>query len=309
MDTNILEKGTRPAQNYLDSFFASLPTDLRIVRSELTQIGPFSAIDINSRQIGFQLRPLDSHFCYDLSDTLIKCTVGIRKADGKSVPDKEQQVGPVNNACLSLFKSMTMHINDIPITTNPDHYHYKTYIQQLISFNADSKGAQMYSGGWLNDFVSHYPNTVLDKVPSIEPTPQNNGYNNRVKWFRKNFKEGLEYRDEGFVFCAPFRHELFGLQKLIPPKTKVSFSLERSPDEFYLLKGCKNDGTNGDDKEKYRVVLSNVILYVKKVQLSEPIWLELKHRWDKDTLKYFYRDCAVRVRKFLRGFLRLIFKV
>jgi len=109
----------------------------------------------------------------------------------------------------------------------------------------------------------------------------------------------LEYREEGFVFCAPFRHELFGIQKLIPPKTKLMFTLERSPDDFYLMKQCKNDGKESEDTEKYRVILSNVILYAKKVQLSEPIWMELKHRWDKDTLKYFYRDCTIRVRNIL----------
>lgn len=223
MDTNILEKGTRPAQNYLDSFFASLPTDLRIVRSELSQFGPFSAIDINSRQIVFQLRPLDSHFCYDLSDTLIKCTVGIRKADGKSIPEKAQVVGPCNNACLSLFKSMTMYINDIPITTNPDHYHYKTYIQQLISFSMDVKGSVLEPSGWRNDFVSHYPETVTDRIPDLAPTKQNNGFKARSNWFRKNFKEDLDYREEGWTFLAPFRHELFGIQKLIPPSKPLFY--------------------------------------------------------------------------------------
>ena len=87
-DVTAGETASYPAQSFVKSYFSDLPTDLKYVKTEYTQIVPHTATDANSTNIEFVLEKMDSPFVYCVSDILLKATVTITKADGKSLPGR-----------------------------------------------------------------------------------------------------------------------------------------------------------------------------------------------------------------------------
>lgn len=220
MEATVQESGTFPAQRMIDSFFADLPTDMRFTKTAYQQIVPHTAIDKNSKTIEFILDRLDAPFCYLVSDMLMMATVLITKEDGKTLPDFLNKVATCNNVLGSLFASNVMKINDDIITASGELYPYKCYIQKLLTFSTEVKTCQLLPSGYIEDQVT------LDF--DIEPKSNNFGFEMRSAYFRKNFELGNTFRPEGATFLGPFKHDLSGCDKPLPPGTKVSFNLYRS---------------------------------------------------------------------------------
>lgn len=109
---------------------------------------------------------------------------------------------PANNAALSLFQSMTMQINDTPVTTSPENYHYRSYLQSLVSYDDNAKASNLYLNGWLTD------DCELDSgVSTIEPSSSNESQLARNAWFRQGLKittgaTSEPYSSEGFTFIT-----------------------------------------------------------------------------------------------------------
>ena len=75
--------------------------------------------------------------------------------------------------------------------------------------------------------------------------------------------------------------------KIIPPNTKVDFTLTRSRDEFYLL-------SQESDTEKYKVKLLNVVLYCPIGIMSDRLTQEIYAKWEHTPIKYYYTRTVVK---------------
>ena len=108
----------------------------------------------------------------------------------------------MNNAAQSLFTSMVMQINDTTVTTSPENYNYRSYLQSLVSFDDNAKSSNLYLNGWLTDDCE-----LENGVMGIEPSSSNESQLARNAWFRKGLRPAQgeskeEYSSEGFTFIA-----------------------------------------------------------------------------------------------------------
>ena len=213
-----------------------------------------------------------------------KCQVKITKEDGTAVPTANF-VAPVNNSCLSLFDSCETRINDAQVSHSCGMYNYRSYVQSLISFGDEAKQTNLALGGWFDDQPMFH-----DDVWDIEPLATNEGMKNRSCWFRKGTREDATkpYSADGFTFLTAFKHDFYGLKGVMPPATKVQFTLTKAADGWYLLR------PPGVDKENYRFHIISCNLYVKMVTLTYPVYRSLKARIDKEKLLYQYRRLSMK---------------
>lgn len=100
----VVEVGTVPGINYVDSLFQSYPRDERYANCAYVQYNSITALDGSDKLI-FTIMPFDPPMAVDISDVLIKVQVKITTENGQKVP-KEKTVIPVNNTALSMFESL-----------------------------------------------------------------------------------------------------------------------------------------------------------------------------------------------------------
>jgi len=156
-------------------------------------------------------------------------------------------------------------------------------LQNLITYDDQAKGSNLYLSGWMNDTPRFDPTT---KVWTIEPHSENEGMKCRSGWFREGCRDDLTkpYSKDGVTFLSVLRHEFAGIRTVFPPATKIQFTLTKAADEWYLMKG---DPT---DTSKYQFHIVSCCLFIKIVTLSDPIYRGLKSRMDsKEHLLFHYR--------------------
>jgi len=82
----------------------------------------------------------------------------ITKADG-SAPDADK-VGPCNNTLHSLWKTVTIHLNGTNISGPGEHYHYRAYLEDLLSYNPEAFTYQLQMQMWNNDKEGKFEDAV-----------------------------------------------------------------------------------------------------------------------------------------------------
>lgn len=278
MESIETESNTRFAQNYIDSFFTKLPYDSRFNKVEYQKYVPVSGMSETVRQIEFVLERRDAPMCYMISDILLECNVTILE-DTKTatLPATSLTVGPVNNVLHSLFETVIVKVNGSQITNSPDMYHYKTYLQSLLSYSSEIKNSAMQTVGYSLDNKRHMETDV-----SAAGIPTNSGFSLRANWFRKDNASTNAYRANGATFIGRLNHELIGSTKPLPPKSLVQITLNRAADDFFILK-------TSTDTKKYKAVISFCCLYVPIAWMQEVLLRELDVRWPKEPITYHYR--------------------
>jgi hypothetical protein len=279
MEAQLTEASTFPAQVYANSFFSSLPTDARFLQSTFQKFVPTSSID--GKTIEFNLDKYDAANVYVIQETYCEVTIKIVKADGTSLPDSTKTVAPVNNILHSLFESVRLTINDVPITVSPGNYPYKAYITNCLTYGPSVKSAQLSCQGWYSDMGNH-----MGPIPGT-----NTGFSDRNQLFREKYKDGAPYRPSGTTFFGRLMHDLIACETGLPPNTKVRFDLDKSDNRFFLM--CPND-----DKEEYQCQIKNIALFVPVAQLSMPVYQEinsiLTRKNEPKSIVIHYRRIEVR---------------
>lgn len=204
----------------------------------------------------------------------------ITKSDGVTLPDTSKKVAPINNIAHSLFESVRLTINDIPISLSPDNYGYKAYINNVLTYSQIIKDTQLSQQGWYTDLSSH-----------MDSENNNSGFSQRNYAFRKNYKLTEAYRPEGATFFARLLHDLVSAEAGLPPNTKVKIELQKANDDFLLMK-------QATDPENYKLKITNICLYIPIAQLSSVVFNELNtymtRKIDPQPVGIHYRRTEVR---------------
>lgn len=255
MEAQLSEAGTFPAQVYAESFFAKYPTDARFLQCTYQRFVPSSSIE--GKTIEFNLDRYDAANVYLIQDTNIEVTVQITKNDG-NLPLKGTLVGVTNNLLHTLFESVRLIINDLPITVSPNNYPYKAYISNCLTYSASVKAAQLGCQGWYTDLASH-----------MDPGESNVGWGERCGLFKKDYDNIRgEFRPNGATFFGRLLHDLVACETGLPPNTKVKFELDRADDSFVVM-------SLPTDSEKYKIKILNISLLVPVAQLSSQVFQEV----------------------------------
>jgi hypothetical protein len=75
-----------------------------------------------------------------------------------------------------------------------------------------------------------------------------------------------------FLLVGRLFHDLYSIDKALPPQTKLLFELDRSSDSFYI--GVRDT----TDTEQYRAIITNCCLYVPIGVLTLPLYTEIANR-------------------------------
>ena len=102
----------------------------------------------------------------------------------------------------------------------------------------------------------------------MQPTASNSGWSERNDMFHENFDKNKPFRRSGVTLFGRLMHELVSCETGLPPNTKVKFELDRSDDDFLIMK-------EETDTTKYKVKILNIALYVPVAQLSASVFNEI----------------------------------
>jgi len=211
MDAVEQESNTRFATNYVDSFFSKLPADARFNKIEYQKVVPITGLGKDVKKIDFLLEKRDAPMCYMVSDILIETCVTIVKKDGSSLPDITSIVAPVNNMLHSLFTSVSMQVGNQYITLTPEYYPYKTYLQNLLTFDDDVKGSALQSQGYQQD-MKRFMGPEVDPVTGL---PGNMGMVMRMQRFREDFGMKSAWKPEGATFIGKLGNQIKIIQNYV----------------------------------------------------------------------------------------------
>ena len=158
MEAQLNQAGTYAAQNYADSFFRQLPTDSRFLQVSFQKFPPNTSIDVENIQ--FVLNRFEAANVYQIQNTHLELQIVILKKKDNSVPDTNKNVAPVNNFLHSAFESVTLKINDQPITKSASNYPYKAYITSTLTYPSFVKVAQLQTEGYYPDISGTIPQAL-----------------------------------------------------------------------------------------------------------------------------------------------------
>ena len=236
----------------------------------------------------------------------MKCQVAIVREDGQTLPAQSSLVTLVNNSMHSLFSSLIMRINQNEASKHLSDFQYKSFFQNLLSFNNAAKVTNLFGSGWSQDTQwtvneTYTPLKPAGQTPityhqysSVEPKPENLGFMDRVSWFKNNFELDVRanYRTSGWTFVGPLMHDFHGCPKPLMPGSKLFFSFRRAHHEFSIV---KTDLPDTLDPTKYKAKLLDMMLYIKVGYLALPLWKEIKTRFAREDIKYFFRGLQIKV--------------
>jgi len=264
------EAKTFGAVNYVDSFFSNIPVDTRLNKVDYKTIRP-SANDLTGTT--FTLEGQQYPNCYLIGKTLLSLDVVIKNAVSGALPDAGETVAGSNNMLNSLFKTVNLIINDRQVEGTNEYHHYTSYIQTLLTYPDTTQKSWLMSSGFAKDVGEFNVKT-------------NTGLQQRSAYFRKDMAMSGAYSNEGAHLIGYLMHPMHGVEKPLPPVTRVQFILIRTPDNVFIQRG----ETSGID---YKVEITNMTLHVPIVSLTESIGKELQLRHAREPIIYHYRNWVV----------------
>ena len=212
MEAQLNQAGTFAAQNYAESFFRQVPTDSRFLQTSFQKFPPNSSLDADT--INFVLNRFEAANVYQIQNTHLEIQIVIHDKNN-SVPAKTVKVAPINNILHSMFESVSLKINDQPITKSASNYPYKAYITNTLTYPSFVKVSQLQTEGFYSDLAGH-----------MGPVTNNTGFNQSNQIFRKEDKSDTEYKPEGVRFFGRLQIDLIGCQTGLIPGTKVEIEVK-----------------------------------------------------------------------------------
>ena len=187
--------------------------DSRFLQTSFQKFPPNSSLDSNT--ILFNLNRFEAANVYQIQNTHLEVQIVIHDKNN-AVPAKSVKVAPVNNILHSIFESITVKINDTPISKTGSNYPFKAYITSTLSYPAFVKVAQLQTEGYYADIAGH-----------MDASINNTGFSERNQLFRKENKADTEYKAEGAHFFGKLQLDLLGCQTGLIPGTKVEIEVLR----------------------------------------------------------------------------------
>ena len=205
--------------------------------------------------IEFHLVPDPEKFT-DASSVKLHGKVGIhyKNSDGvweniRNLPNTPK-FGVINNFFSSLISSCVVKVNDCEIGENSSNsYPYMCYLQTLLGTSASQSGCKILEErAFYKDEANRMERPDLDEDKEA------------FSLRRKRFTE-RDWTD----FHIPLHNDLMTAEKYLPPKTKLSFTLKRTEDNFLIWKGSDSDLTD------YKVVLQDLYLTIDQLEVAPEI--------------------------------------
>ena len=265
--------GSAGVKNPALKLFQVPPTDLSMASYRMVPIHPFTT-GINP--IDFQIDPQEDYV--DLSRSYFEIELSLKKAGGGNVLAAENTF-LVNNIAHSLFKQISVRLNNTLISPQTDTYHYKAYLETLLNFNRDDGETILKPQGWMNHV--NWPNAR--SANQLDTT-----YTDYAALSHKGRTFVRDLRDEITKYAGRVTRtlimvphiEVFHLSKLLIPQVQIGIQLYFNPVELWSLQyaGAVAFRLNPEDVK--------VKLYLCQIRLNPSVYRELMSNMTKKIVGY-----------------------
>ena len=257
--------------------FSVPPTQQSLERGRWIDYAPLSSVQNPDSAITFLIAGTDEYI--DLSKTILTVTGKVTLKDGttKLAGGGQTNVAPVNNFLHSLFRQVDVYLNGKQVTPAMGTYAYRAYIETLLNYDVSAKESQFSSALYYKDtatkmdengslpssktitYVKDHPGGGVTKDTFSLPVPGtgNQGFAKRSKFIRNGNQ---------FVLSGPIFADIFMTDRLLLNMLDLKVVLNRSTNDFCLM-----EIGNDSDPIKPRVLLTDVVLKIRKVKVDQPV--------------------------------------
>ena len=254
-DSVIEENPTEYFQEEIDKLFLSPNEKNKVESSREIEFHPLNTVE-STGPLLFNIEQTPDEFT-DLSKTFLTVTLKVLKSDGTPIDSTTAQeelmtenregpvdnlpypnVYPVNNFLNSLFKRISLDINNTPVGSQHMFHPQLSTIKTLLSCSdPHAKSSLKNTLGWVAD----------------------NGKNGQKSIANARFQ--LIQGSVAKQFKAHLSNDVFNSRTYLPPNNSLRIRLERSTPDFCLIR--KND-----TQQEYMIKLESVFLTFTRVLLK-----------------------------------------
>lgn len=229
---------------------------IKDVEYEIRPISTFSS----STPMRFEVRsPENEYMLFNESHLWLKLKITLSKENGKIEGHDWAHVYPVNNFFHSIFKHVSLLINNREVTVTPSNYSYRAFIENFLAFADSAKRGRLSSVGWSDEEFKR----------------------------RKIITDGVS--DDPAVSIIDFEGmlnlDLTFQEKALPGDTQIILELIPNQPSFYLP--CANG-------IKASVEFLETAWYVHKAQVSPATLDGLRYGFSKAPARYCVTRSDVR---------------
>ncbi|CAG9801635.1 unnamed protein product [Chironomus riparius] len=237
-----LNIASKPSISSGADLFTVPPTNMTVTEGFFLEIRPTTPLDLISSEsaIEFNVPPCQKSYT-DMGHTRLRVKAKIVCENGTPLPEG-CNAALINNSLHSLFQQINVELNQKVITCQNSLYPFKAYFENLLNYSNEKNGILQ---------TAHFFKDTSHKMLADE---ENEGYKVR----RKIAQQG-EFSMEG-----PLHLDLFNSNKYMLNNVQIGLKFYRSKNEFCVI-------TKTTDASKYKIIITECVLLVRRVQLAAAI--------------------------------------
>lgn len=141
------------------------PTQVSVEEDVVTEYYPVAPVSDNSPLEFVFKTGVDEYLNFNEMYLYLKCQAKLVKGSANLSNTDWENVKPVQYLLHSMFNKVDVTIGGKVITQSPQLYHYKSYLEALLSFSDDAKKSYMSASLWTKE--------EIDRTNTIKPVQAN----------------------------------------------------------------------------------------------------------------------------------------
>ena len=256
--------------------FVKKPVQSAVISDRVCIYKPIASVDQNVLEF---VIPSDNESYIDLNVKLM-IKGKLTKLDGTEF-DQTDFTGVVNNLLHSLFSQCSITLNGTSVTASKDLYHYRSYLETLLTYGTDAAKTHLTTGFWYVDTGNVLG--VADPKAAADANT-NMGFNTRYN---------LMMQSKELELFGNIHADIFNVSTLLIPGVQIHVKLDKSKSEFYLL------STKDDAKAVFK--FSDAALYVRHVKPNPSLFIAHTQTLKKANARYDITKVALKTFTFSSG--------
>lgn len=225
--------------------------------------------------IEFQISGQNGMEYLDLSRTRLYVKLKIVKSDGSSLSASEK-CAPVNLLLQNLWSQVDVTLQGKLLSSQSNHYAYKSIIQTLLNYGEDYKKTQLTSQLYIKD--------TPGELEQTDPFGANSGLFERQIFMSQSKSVDVE----GCLFT-----DIFQIERYILNQVNIGVKLYRNSPSFCLM--------SGEDNPSYSIHIEDIFLRVCKVKINPAIIYGHAEALQKTNAKYPYTKTEIKMMSIPKG--------
>jgi hypothetical protein len=229
------------------NIFAHRPIQSSVLGTIQTAYKPIASVDKNDLEF---LIPADSDTYIDL-DIKLYVRGKLISSTGKDV-DYRDHTGVTNNFLHSLFSQCNVRLNDVNVTLASEHYHYRSYLETLMTYGGDAAVSHPSAAYWYHDTGDMEPCDPKAETPTATTTDR--GFIPR--WSKLSASKEIQ-------LFGRLHSDICNASQYLLPGVSLKIRLTKARSTFYLM------NENVDSKTAFKFL--DAQLLVRRVRPNPAI--------------------------------------